>query len=109
MLYGHRRYYMVKLRCYRNTLVLPVHYGTTPQFGPIFSVRRLLPMTVPAAERLRSAINHALARGITSREIFTMVATAPPPRPWPDDPDRIIYDEVPEGWCLGNNLLSIVV
>ena len=28
-----------------------------------------------------------------------MVATAPPPpaRPWPDDPNRIIYDEVPEG------------
>ena len=28
-----------------------------------------------------------------------MVATAPPPppRPWPDDPDRIIYNEVPEG------------
>ena len=57
-------------------------------------------MTVPAAaEWLRSAINHALASGITRREIFTMVATAPPPppRPWPDDTDRIIYDEVPEG------------
>ena len=57
-------------------------------------------MTAPAAaEWLRSAINHALASGITRREIFTMVATAPPPPPrsWPDDPDRIIYDEVPAG------------
>ena len=56
-------------------------------------------MTAPAAaEWLRSAINQALASGITRREIFTMVATAPPPaRPWPDDPNRIIYDEVPEG------------
>ena len=65
-------------------------------------------MTAPAAaEWLRSAINHALARGVTRREIFTMVATAPPPpprpypadagTPWPDDPDRIVYDEVPAG------------
>ena len=56
-------------------------------------------------EWLRSAINHALARGVTRSAIYTMVATAPPPRPyaadanaaWPTDPDRIVYDEVPAG------------
>ena len=56
-------------------------------------------------EWLRSAINHALARGVTRSAIYTMVATAPPPRPyaadansaWPADPDRIVYDEVPAG------------
>ena len=38
-------------------------------------------MTAPAAaEWLRSAINQALASGITRREIFTMVATAPAAR-----------------------------
>ena len=56
---------------------------------------------------LRNAINHALAVGITRREIFAMVATAPPPRlyprdnsdddVWPTDLDRIVYDEVPTG------------
>lgn len=61
-----------------------------------------------AEDWLRSAINHALAVGIARREIFTMVATAPPPRlyphsnsdddaAWPTDPDRIVYDEVPAG------------
>ena len=64
-------------------------------------------MTTSAAEWLRSAINHALAMGVTRREIFSMVATAPPPppqfdptdsnAPWPDYPDSIVYDEVPAG------------
>ena len=36
-------------------------------------------MTASAAEWLRSAINQALAMGVTRREIFTMLATAPPP------------------------------
>ena len=47
--------------------------------------------------------------GVTRGEMFTMVATAPPPPPyrhaspldgsdvWPADADNIIYDEVPDG------------
>ena len=63
-------------------------------------------MTTSAADRLRSAIYHALAMGIPRRDIFTMVATAPPPSPsiladddeaWPNSPDAIVYDEVPAG------------
>ena len=61
-------------------------------------------MTASAAEWLRSAINHALAMGIPRRDIFTMVATAPPPsiladddEAWPNRPDAIVYDEVPSG------------
>ena len=58
-----------------------------------------------AVEWLRTAIDQALAGGITRSAIYTMVATAPPPRPyaadanaaWPADPDRIFYDEVPAG------------
>ena len=60
-----------------------------------------------AAEWLRSAINNALAMGVTRREIFTMVATAPPPppgpylaerkSPWTDDPANVVYDEAPAG------------
>ena len=64
-------------------------------------------ITDSAAEWLRSAINNALAMGVTRREIFTMVATAPPPSPgpylaesnapWTGDPANIVYDEVPAG------------
>ena len=61
-----------------------------------------------AVEWLRSAIDQALARGVTRSAIYTMVATAPPPAlawssaadanaAWPSDPDRIVYDEVPAG------------
>ena len=54
---------------------------------------------------LRSAIDIALAAGITRNEIHTLVATAPPPArplvdadiPWPVDPDHVVYDEVPRG------------
>ena len=63
-------------------------------------------MTNSSAEWLRSAINNALAAGITRREIFTMVAAAPPPppfpsgrnTPWTGDPANIVYDEVPAGF-----------
>ena len=64
-------------------------------------------ITDSAAEWLRSAINNALAMGLTRREIFTMVATAPPPppgpylaerqSPWTDDPANVVYDEAPAG------------
>ena len=64
-------------------------------------------ITDSAAEWLRSAINNALAMGVTRREIFTMVATAPPPppgpylaerqSPWTDDPANVVYDEAPAG------------
>lgn len=54
---------------------------------------------------MRSAIDIALAAGVTRNEIFNLVATAPPPASqptnvdmaWPVDPDRLVYDEVPQG------------
>ena len=59
-----------------------------------------------AVEWLRTAIDQALARGVTRSAIHTMVATAPPPRwsyaedanaDWPTDPNRIFYNEAPAG------------
>lgn len=56
---------------------------------------------IDAAEELRSAIDHALAAGITRAEIFAMAAKAPPPsavrETWPEQPGEIKYDEVPAG------------
>ena len=56
-------------------------------------------------EWLRSAIDQALAAGVTRRHIHHLVAIAPPPKvrgtdpgsSWPDDPSQLIYDEVPRG------------
>lgn len=49
---------------------------------------------------VRSAIDRALAAGVSRREIFAMVAAMPMPAPFPQDeidPGSITYDETPEG------------
>ena len=72
-----------------------------PQISLTFRLHsRRRPMTTTATEQLRAAIDHAIAAGVSRRQIFAMVARAPPPPPrenWPNDPSEIVYDEVPAG------------
>ena len=79
--------------------------------------------TSTAADGLRSAINHALAAGVTRGEIFSMVAAAPPPsatpETWPHRPGEVEYDEAPAGmttpadaalkYGVRHNTLSVAV
>lgn len=84
--------------------LLPKNYGARAILDDCPALHQNI-RTDSVIEWLRSAIDQALAAGVTRRHIHHLVAIAPPPTvrgtdpgsSWPDDPSQVIYDEVPRG------------